>query len=87
MNRFKRDEEREADVVAVRYAYAAGFKPEAALTALEQLQEAKPMSPLETFIDSHPAYPDRLRLIRRTIEEVKAGSPALNAPRPARTTK
>lgn len=74
-NRFRRDEEREADVVAVRYAHAAGFRPEAGLAVVERWQEAMPLSSLEVFIDSHPSYQDRLRVIRAALDQVTGIAP------------
>jgi predicted Zn-dependent protease len=66
-NRFKRADERAADALAIGYVQAAGFRPAAAIAAIERLQNAVPVGQLAQFLDSHPPYPERLTILRRAV--------------------
>jgi hypothetical protein len=67
--RYNRDQERRADVLGIHYARAAGYRPEAAITVIERLQQAVPEDLLSQYRDVHPPYPERIKMMRRAIAE------------------
>lgn len=73
--RFRRDQERIADELAIRYASAAGYRPEAALTVIQRMEKEAPVGTLNSFLDSHPPYPERIAAARRVIAEVEKTAP------------
>jgi len=69
--RFRRDQERVADELAIRYASAAGYRPEAAITVIQRMQNEAPIGALDSFLDAHPPYPERIEAARRVIADVE----------------
>ncbi|MBI1976437.1 MAG: M48 family metalloprotease [Candidatus Omnitrophica bacterium] len=59
---YSRQDELEADILAIRYAYWAGYDPEALLTILEKMEREMGGNPdaLGTFLSTHPAISDRI---------------------------
>ncbi|MGQ9632790.1 MAG: M48 family metallopeptidase [Bryobacteraceae bacterium] len=70
--KFSRDFEREADLLAVQYLYAAGYDPVAYVDFLEKIQALEKTRPgaLSELIRSHPSTDDRIREAQRNIQEI-----------------
>ena len=70
--RFSRGAVEEADFLGVQYLYRAGYEPEAAATFLERIAGQSPSAPepASSVFMTHPAIPDRVERIRRTIADV-----------------
>ena len=66
-NRFNRDQERDADRLGLHYARAAGYDPAAALTLMDTMSTRLPTSAVQQFLDIHPPYPERRRLIEQEL--------------------
>jgi hypothetical protein len=66
-NRFNREQERDADKLGVHYVRAAGYDPAAALTVLDTLQSKAPVGTVTQFLDIHPPYPERRKLVAAEI--------------------
>lgn len=66
---FSREDELEADRLSVKYLQAAGYRPEAALEAVELLKKRLfEEEPIRRFhVRTHPYLDDRLRAIREVI--------------------
>ena len=71
-NRFNRDQERDADKLGVHYVRAAGYDPSAALTVLDTLQAKAPVGTVAQFLDIHPPYPERRKLVAAEIGSLPA---------------
>ncbi|MFA6109668.1 MAG: M48 family metallopeptidase [Candidatus Latescibacterota bacterium] len=69
MARFSRDDELQADRLAVRYLAATGYDPNGLVSLFKVLavQEAGSRTPLELFLASHPETQDRIRRIETAI--------------------
>lgn len=68
--RFTREQERVADEIGVRYAAAAGYDPAAAISVLERLSKKLSPDQLSQYLDTHPAYPERIRVLRQAIRRL-----------------
>ncbi|MDT8068863.1 MAG: M48 family metalloprotease [Terriglobia bacterium] len=69
--RMQRGAEDEADLLAVEYAYAAGYDPAEYVVLFEKvkaLQKSKP-SVVTKMFESHPATESRIRKVQRVIED------------------
>jgi len=75
---FSRDDEREADVYGMWYAFQAGYDTEAALAVMERLAMASEKDPFyrASFLDSHPASLERLVRMKKVARYFKAGRAA-----------
>jgi predicted Zn-dependent protease len=65
---YSRDDEYQSDYLGVKYAFKAGFNPNAALTSLEKLknnQESK--SQLLVYLRTHPYVDDRINSLKKII--------------------
>ncbi len=71
---FSQDFEREADYVGLKYAYAAGYKIEAGLSFWDRFATELPESLSKSLFNTHPASPERLLRLKKTIEEIKRGA-------------
>jgi Zn-dependent protease with chaperone function len=67
---YTRDEEREADALGVELMIGAGFDPNAAIRLHEALRRQG--VPTRLFFGTHPNSDERIRNIRRIIEENKS---------------
>ena len=67
--RFSRNAEREADLLALEYAYAAGYDPEQFVGFLETMSsgEARKRSLFTSAFATHPMTSDRVRLAQQEI--------------------
>lgn len=61
--KFTRDEEREADRLAVEMLYQAGIKPTGLITLFEKLRRQHTKKPgfFDTFFSTHPSHEERIR--------------------------
>ena len=73
LNHFTQNQEREADEVGLRYAYAAGYDPRVAADVQERLAVEVPQSMSAGYFDSHPSSVERAVSARREAEELLAG--------------
>jgi beta-barrel assembly-enhancing protease len=62
-SRFNRAQERDADRLALHYAKAAGYDPQAALVLVDALEQRNPSGGLAEFFDIHPPFAERRNLI------------------------
>ncbi len=63
---YSRQDEREADKLAVRYAKKANYNPEAFITFFSKLQSKSPQIYIP-FTATHPPIPERIKNVRREI--------------------
>jgi len=75
MMKFSRDAEREADLLGMQYAYAAGYDPAAIVSFFEKIeaQEKKKKGFFARAFDSHPMTEER---VKRAQEEMAVMLPA-----------
>lgn len=73
--KFSRDAEREADLLGMEYAYAAGYDPAAIVSLFEKIeaQEKKKKGFLARAFDTHPMSAER---VKRAQEEMSTMLPA-----------
>lgn len=73
--KYSRDQEREADRLAVRYLHEAGYNPVAVPSFFEKLKQREPDEPgaLAALLSSHPVTRDRIEATR--AEAAKYGPP------------
>ncbi|MBM3254076.1 MAG: hypothetical protein FJZ16_07480 [Candidatus Omnitrophica bacterium] len=66
---YEREDEKEADRLAVRYTYKAGYDPYAIITMLEKLQKLEREDPLSTvvFLRSHPPAKERISIVEQEL--------------------
>lgn len=76
---FSREFEGEADLLGVRYLFAAGYDPRAAVDLLERLEaaERRRSGPLSRLYQTHPATVDRIRRVENAIARLKTTDLAL----------
>lgn len=74
---FSREDEREADIYGLWFAYQAGFDPDRALVFFERLGAVSHDVFEQTeFLDSHPPSLERLARLKRAAKYFKAGRAA-----------
>jgi Zn-dependent protease with chaperone function len=75
---FSQDDEREADIYGLWYAYQAGYDVERALAVWQRIASVDEKDPfLRTyFLDSHPASLERLARLRKVAGYFKSGRAA-----------
>jgi len=71
VNRFNRDQERDADRLGIRYAKAAGYDPHAALVLIDTFKERVPIADADRLFDVHPPYPERESLLNAEISALE----------------
>lgn len=71
MLKFSRNAEREADVLAIQYGYAAGYDPQEYVKLFERLKsgEKKKQNLISKMFSTHPMTEDRIKRAQREIEE------------------
>ena len=72
-SKFSRDQEREADVVGLRYAHAAGYDIRAGVSIWERFAIELPESLVKFLFASHPTSAERMVRARKIAEEIAAG--------------
>ena len=81
LNKFSRDEEREADHFGTLYMAKAGFNPKASLDIMKAIQRIQVREPTttETWFMTHPPTSERLVNLNHEIGEIQQTQPtALN---------
>lgn len=73
LNHYTQNQEREADDVGLRYAYAAGYDPTAAVGLQERLAVEVPQSMSAGYFDTHPSSVERAVAARLEAEQLLAG--------------
>lgn len=80
---YSRKDEYEADRLGVKYAARSGFKPDAAISALEKIKkEEGPNWKVLGYFRSHPYADERIAAIKKIISKTKTG-PQINTRLPA----
>lgn len=72
LNHFNQDQEREADQVGLRYAYDAGYDPQAAASVMRRMAEEVPETANAGFFSSHPSSGERFAALQREAEELSS---------------
>lgn len=72
LNHFNQDQERAADHVGLRYAYDAGYDPQAAAYVMQRMAEEVPETAQSGFFSSHPSSVERFTTLQREAEELSA---------------
>ncbi|MBI3303397.1 MAG: M48 family metalloprotease [Deltaproteobacteria bacterium] len=70
LNHFNQDQEREADQVGLRYAYDAGYDPEAATRVMQRMAEEVPQTATAGFFSSHPSSVERAAELRHEAAQL-----------------
>ncbi len=70
LNHFNQDQERAADQVGLRYAYDAGYDPQAAAYVMRRMAEEVPETAQAGFFSSHPSSVERFATLQREAEEL-----------------
>jgi predicted Zn-dependent protease len=65
LNRYNQSQEREADEVGLRYAFEAGFDPNAGPQVMERMAREAPQTASSGFFSSHPGSLERAEALRR----------------------
>jgi beta-barrel assembly-enhancing protease len=75
MMKFSRDDEREADMKALRYMKQAGYDPRGMVEFLQVLRARQGRDPgsVQTFFSSHPAPGERVRLLQQEANRLAGG--------------
>jgi membrane-associated protease RseP (regulator of RpoE activity) len=68
---FSRDLEREADYFGTKYAYYAGYDIRAGVKIWERFAIEAPKTMVQDFLSTHPASPERMLRIEKTIQELE----------------
>jgi predicted Zn-dependent protease len=72
LNRFNQGQEREADLVGLRYAYNAGYDPRAAARVMQRMAEEVPQTATVGFFSSHPSSAERALALQRAADQLAA---------------
>jgi len=75
LNRYNQDQEREADVVGLRYAFAAGYDPRAAAQVMRRMAHEEPHTATAGFFSSHPSSLERSNDLQRVAAQLAPQSP------------
>jgi predicted Zn-dependent protease len=70
LNHFNQDQEREADQVGIRYAFEAGFDPNAGPRVMERMAREVPQTAKAGFFSSHPGSIERAEALRQAAAEL-----------------
>ena len=65
--KYSRDDERQADVVGLRYMVKAGYNPYGMVETMQMLEEENKVRPIE-FFSSHPVPQNRIAYLTREIQ-------------------
>jgi predicted Zn-dependent protease len=73
--KFSRDDEREADMKALRYMKSAGYDPRGMVEFLQVLraQQGRDPGSVQTFFSSHPAPGERVRRLEQEANRLAGG--------------
>ena len=72
--KFSRDDEREADILGVRFMAQAGYNPEGMATMFDKLMADRQRRPssVEQFFSTHPLTEERIATVRREARKYPA---------------
>jgi len=70
LNHFNQDQEREADQLGLRYAYDAGYDPQAAARVMQRMAEEVPETATAGFFSSHPSSVERAAALQREAAQL-----------------
>jgi len=73
LNHFNQDQERQADQVGLRYAYDAGYDPQAAAYVMQRMAEEVPETASSGFFSSHPSSTERFAVLQREAATLSPG--------------
>lgn len=76
LNHYNQDQEREADAVGLRYAFAAGYDPQAGAEVMLRMAHEVPETATANFFSSHPSSPERAKTLQRLAAQLNAQAPA-----------
>jgi predicted Zn-dependent protease len=65
LNHYNQSQEREADSIGLRYAFDAGFDPDAGSQVMERMAHEVPQTATGGFFSSHPGSIERAEMLRR----------------------
>lgn len=68
--KFSRDDEFEADRMAVRYAYKAGYNPNAMIRFFDRINKDTKLSKFTKYFSTHPSTNDRIKRVQEEIKKV-----------------
>jgi len=72
LNHFNQNQENEADQVGLRYAYAAGYDPAAAVRVMQRMAEEVPQTATAGFFSSHPSSVERAQALDRLAAQLSS---------------
>jgi predicted Zn-dependent protease len=72
LNHFNQDQERAADYAGLRYAYDAGYDPQAAAYVMQRMAEEVPETAQSGFFSSHPSSAERFTTLQREAAELSS---------------
>lgn len=72
LNHFNQNQEREADHAGLRYAYDAGYDPQAAAYVMRRMAEEVPETAQAGFFSSHPSSAERFTTLQHEAEELSS---------------
>jgi len=84
---YSREDELLADKLGAKYAYKAGYDPNAMITFLEKLKETEKEGMGFSFLRSHPYISQRIKVLEREIPAVKNEAPNATTPSPTDKTR
>ena len=70
MLKFARNDEKQADMLGLQYAYRSGYDPAALIDILERLGSDKKVGEMAKIFMSHPMKDKRIQLAQKRIEEM-----------------
>lgn len=76
LNRYNQTQEHEADQVGLRYAFEAGFDPDAGPRVMERMAREVPQTASGGFFSSHPGSVERAANLRQLAATLKGNEPA-----------
>lgn len=76
LNHYNQDQERAADAVGLRYAFAAGYDPRAGAEVMRRMAHEVPGTATAGFFSSHPSSPERAKTLQRLAAQLIAQAPA-----------
>ncbi len=75
LNHYNQNQEREADAVGLRYAFAAGYDPRAGAEVMRRMAREVPETAAADFFSSHPSSPQRAKTLQRLAAQLSAQAP------------
>ena len=70
LNRYNQDQERQADLVGLRYAAAAGYDPQLGAEVMQRMAVQEPHTATAGFFSSHPSPYERAQTLRQVAAQI-----------------